>query len=493
MITQKMLTYLTTAPDRVVIKEMDGESYMLHRLKADVEFLAAALEIRIGCCKRKVFGIAMRSCYEWVSTLLAIQRVGGVLLPVPLEFSDDQIGSLLKKASAIFVSDEKTRHRLHKIFPDKRSFIPSELTINCCFDASIQHEELIIPGVVSVIHTSGTTSTPKGVLIRDDAVGRIVDSVMNRLPQTSLHYLSIVPMSLLIEQILGIFIPILSGGTLTILPQGLSEYGSASGNAKQYLNLIASSEPNFLYLPPKLLEEASLILQDQTPQQLFGTNRPHIITGGAKVSLSVLKDLDARGVRIFEAYGLSENSSIVSINSPDERRLGSVGKLLEGIEPLFLNGELLVKTPRLCAGYYNSDATSCDMSDGYMHTGDIAELQDGFLYVTGRKKNVIILSTARNISPEWVESVYRESSLIDDIVVMGEGKSEPCAVILASADETSVRSEMARFEHRLAEYARVYRICMVNDIAGFRSRFYTVTGRPRRAAIEAHYADFIYT
>ena len=492
MITQKMQAYLATAPDRVVIKEMNGRTYTLHELRQDASALADALHARMGDCQRKVFGIAMRSCYEWVSTLLAIQKVGGVLLPVPIEFSDDQIGSLLGKAAAVFVSDAATAHRLQQILPDKPCFVPGQMRADTAQQPWLQEDELLDKGIVSVIHTSGTTSRPKGVLIRDEAVGLLVDNVMKRLPQHPLHYFSIVPMSLLIEQVLGVFIPILSGGTLTLMPAGVAEYGSASGNARQYLELIAPNEPNFLYLPPKLLEEATVLLGSYSPQQLFGSNVPHIITGGAKIPVSVLHELDAKGVEVFEAYGLSENSSIISLNSPAQRQVGSAGKLLDGIVPKFVEGELLVKTPTLCAGYYNADDTACDLSGGYLHTGDIAELRDGFLYITGRKKHVIILSTARNISPEWVENVYKESPLIDDMIVMGEGKDEPCALILSTADESAVRAEMCKLEHRLAEFARVRRIRVIDDISGFRDQFYTVTGRPRRGEIEVRFLETLY-
>ncbi|MBB1608827.1 MULTISPECIES: AMP-binding protein [Pseudomonas] len=492
MISRKMQDYLASAPDRVVIREMNGRTYRLHELRRDVMRLACALEGRMGHCERKVFGIAMRSCYEWIYTLLAIQQVGGVLLPVPIEFSDDQIGSLLGKATAVFVNDERTASRLHNIFPGKSCFIPEHLMNEEVGEAWGQQDELIPAGIVSIIHTSGTTSRPKGVMIRDEAVGLLVDNVMMRLPQQPLHYFSIVPMSLLIEQVLGVFIPVLSGGTLTLMPEGVAEYGAASGNARQYLELIAPNQPNFLYLPPKLLEEANLLLEHCSVEELFGPLRPHIITGGAKIPVSVLEVLDARGVQVFEAYGLSENSSIISLNSPVERRIGSAGKLLDGIEPKLVDGELLVKTPTLCAGYYNADDTACDLSDGYLHTGDIAELRDGYLYITGRKKHVIILSTARNISPEWVESVYKESPVVDDIIVMGEGRDEPCAVVLSTSDQERVREEMARLEHRLADFARVRRIRVIDDIASFRDQFYTVTGRPRRAEIEAHFIDQMY-
>ncbi|CDH24554.1 AMP-binding protein [Xenorhabdus bovienii] len=492
MISKKMQEYLAASPDRVVIKEMNGHSYTLHELRRDASQLALALQKKVGRCERKVFGIAMRSSYEWVYTLLAIQAVNGVLLPVPIEFSDDQIESLLGKASAVFVSDNKTAQRLGRILPNKACFIPAELTEHTISDEWHQEDEIIPEGIVSIIHTSGTTSRPKGVMIRDEAVGLLVDNVIKRLPQKPLHYFSIVPMSLLIEQVLGVFIPILSGGTLTLMPAGVPEYGSASGNARQYLELLAPNQPNFFYLPPKLLEEANTLLDTHTVQDLFGGEHPHIITGGAKIPVAVMEELEAKGVQVFEAYGLSENSSIISLNSPVARRLGSAGMLLDGIEPKFVDGELLVKTPTLCAGYYNTDDTSCDLSDGYLHTGDIAELRDGFLYITGRKKHVIILSTARNISPEWVENVYKESPLIDDIIVMGEGKDEPCALVLSLENKDTVLTEMAKLEHRLAEFARVRRIQLINDISTFRDKFYTVTGRPRRKEIEAHFIETAY-
>jgi len=492
MISQKMRAFLASPTNPVVIKEMDGRQHDLHELRRDVRRLANTLEQHMGDCKRRVFGIAMRSSYEWVYTLLAVQQVGAVLLPVPLEFSDDQIGSLLGKAAAVLVRDTASAERLDAILPGKQIVVPDRLILHVIDGTSHSTDRLIADGIVSIIHTSGTTSKPKGVMIRDDAIGLLVDSVMKRLPQQPLHYFSIVPMSLLIEQVLGIFIPLLSGGTLTLMPKGMPEYGAACGNARQYLEMIAINEPNFLYLPPKLLEETVALLEHRSVERLFGAQLPHVITGGAKIPLTVLQQLQTRGLNVFEAYGLSENSSIISMNSPTERRIGSVGKLLDGIEPRLVDGELLVRTPTLCAGYYNTDDTACDMSDGYLHTGDIAHFQDGFLYITGRRKHVIILSTARNISPEWVESVYKESTLVEDIIVMGEGRDELCAIVLSGAARASVLSEMSRLEHRLATFAQVRRVHVINDISSFRQQFYTVTGRPRRAEIEACFADRLY-
>ena len=489
MISQMLEHHLNNAPDRVVIKEMDGNTHTLHALRDEVERLADKLQATFGNCEGLVFGIAMRSSYPWIAALLAISRLKAVLLPVPIEFSDEQIGSLLNKATAVFVADEAASDRMSRI-------LPGTACIDLGSDSWPEHHsparERIEAGIFGIIHTSGTTSRPKGVKIRDEAVGILVRNVMKRVPQGPLHYLSIVPMSLLIEQVLGIFLPILSGGTLTLMPAGTAEYGSRSGNARDYLQLIERVHPNFLYLPPKLLEEADALLKSGEVQKPFGNKNPHIITGGAKIPVAVLTSLQNFGVNVYEAYGLSENSSIISLNYPGHHRIGSAGPLLDGIEPKFVDGELLVKTPTLCAGYYSSDDTSCDLTDGYLHTGDIAELRDGYLYITGRKKHVIILSTTRNVSPEWVETIYKESPLIDDIVVLGEGRDEPSAIVLSSHQEGDVRAEMTRLEPRLADFARVRRIRVHRDIEGFRRKYYTVTGRPRRQLINDELADSLY-
>ncbi|ALL67626.1 Long-chain-fatty-acid--CoA ligase [Paraburkholderia caribensis MBA4] len=461
-------------------------------LRSDIERIASQLQAAYGPCDGLVFGIAMRSSYAWVATMLAIFRVKAVLLPVPIEFSDDQIASLLNKATAIFVENDVTERRISGILPGMSCLKTDGRAVENWPADGMKAAERIEAGICGIIHTSGTTSKPKGVKIRDEAVGVLVTNVLKRVPAGPLHYLSVVPMSLLIEQVLGVFLPVLSGGSLTLMPKHYVEYGARSGNAQDYLRLIAQASPNFMYLPPKLLEEADTLLNACSRESLFGNCDPHIITGGAKIPASVLKSLDRRGVQVYEAYGLSENSSIISLNHPGHRKIGSAGTFLDGIKPVLIDGELRVRTPTLCAGYYNSDDTSCELTDGYLHTGDLAEIRDGYLYITGRKKHVIILSTARNISPEWVETIYKESPAIDDIIVMGEGREEPAAIVLSTHGEAIVRREMQRLEGRLADFARVRRIRVIREIDLFRKRYYTVTGRPRRQKIECDLAASLY-
>lgn len=488
MIRDRMSEYLRVAPDRPAITEMDGRTHTLHELRENVLVLARHLEQAFGPCDGLIFGIAMRSSYEWVAVMLALAQVKAVLLPVPLEFSDDQIGSLLGKASAVFVAADQAEHRLASLLPQTPRLRPG----NHASWRKGAPGERVEANLFGIIHTSGTTSKPKGVKILDRALGTLVSNVLKRVPDGPLHYLSIVPMSLLIEQVLGVFLPLLSGGSLTLMPAHVPEYGARSGNARTYLELIRRADPNFLYLPPKLLEEADALMTEESQSSSLGKG-VHIITGGAKIPVPVLQSLEDRGVQVYEAYGLSENSSIISMNHPGHRRHGSAGTFLDGIVPRWKDGELLVHTPTLCAGYYNSDDTSCELTDGYLHTGDLAEMRDGYLYITGRKKHVIILSTARNISPEWVESIYKESAFIDDLIVMGEGREQPAAVVLSRYPIDLVRAEMTRLDAKLAEFARVEKVLLIDRIDQFRRDYYTVTGRPRRQLIEDLFAPELYS
>lgn len=195
--------------------------------------------------------------------------------------------------------------------------------------------------------------------------------------------------------------------------------------------------------------------------------------------------------RVFEAYGLSENSSIISLNFRQPNGVSVRPASCSTASVWLVDGELLVRIAYVMRRLLQRRRHGLRSVRWLPAHRDIAELRDGYLYITGRKKHVIILSTARNISPEWVENVYKKL-LVDDMIVMGEGKDEPCAIVLSGAGSDQVRREMERLEHRLADFARVRQIRVIEDIAQFREQFYTVTGRPRRAEIEARFIDQMY-
>lgn len=497
-LSHSIKTILGNCSSQIFVKQIDGRTWSLLDMSKDVTNLIDKLKGQNVALAGKVIGIAMRSSYEWILADFVALVSDAIALPVPLDFSDEQLVSLLEHTDYCLIQDEKTGERLKAILSQQTLILPNG-SLYYKGKKDNKKDQNIEPSVIKIIHTSGTTSRPKGVKIKDEAVRILVKNLLCSVGEPRpLHYLSLVPMSLLIEQVLGIYMPLFSGGTVTLMPKHMREFGGQSDSVENYLALIHRSEPNFIYLPPKLLEASVKKIGKSSVTALFGNTVPHIITGGAKVNIEILKQLANNHIKIYEAYGLSENSSVISINSPEQYKLGTSGKLLPGIEAKFQEGELLIKSPTLCAGYFSKDSTACDFTeDGFLKTGDIAHFdEDNFLCITGRKKHLIILSNARNISPEWVESIFKESRYIDDIIVFGDGMDALAAVVLPESVFPEVFNkipeEIDRLNLKLPTFARIESYVVIENSSSFKQDYFTVTGRPKRSEIFHDYRLFLY-
>lgn len=501
-LSHSIKTILGNCSSQIFVKQLNGRTWSLLDMSKDVTNLIDKLRGQNLALTGKVVGIAMRSSYEWIIADFAALVSDAIALPVPLDFSDEQIFSLLEHTDYCLIQDEKIGERLKTILSQQTLVLPNG---NLYYKGKkvTEKNHNIDSSVIKIIHTSGTTSRPKGVKIKDEAVRILVKNLLCSVGEPRpLHYLSLVPMSLLIEQVLGIYMPLFSGGTVTLMPEEMREFGGQSDNVENYLALIKKSEPNFIYLPPKLLEASIKKIGESSVTTLFGNTIPHIITGGAKVNIEILKQFADNNIKIYEAYGLSENSSVISINSPAQYKLGTVGKLLPGIEAKFEEGELLIKSPTLCAGYFTKDSTACDFTeDGFLKTGDIAHFdEENFLCITGRKKHLIILSNARNISPEWVESIFKESRYIDEIIVFGDGMDTLAAVIVpVSTNEAvsnevfnKVPAEIDRLNLKLPTFARIESYVVIENSGSFKQNYFTVTGRPKRSEIFRDFSLCLY-
>ncbi len=146
--------------------------------------------------------------------------------------------------------------------------------------------------------------------------------------------------------------------------------------------------------------------------------------GNAPISQDILMYMHERGIPIMEGYGLSENTSVVSWNTQTEYRYGTVGRPLNHVQvKLDKYQQLLVKSKSMYLGYTREDPSSCKIdADGWLHTGDIAEIdEDGYIKIKGRKKHVLITTSGRNISPEWVESKYKQLNFVRNVIAYGDG------------------------------------------------------------------------
>lgn len=303
-----------------------------------------------------------------------------------------------------------------------------------------------------IIYTSGTTGAPKGV---QTTFGNMTCQVWGMskilpeiLPHENVNLLSILPMNHLFELTVG-FSTFLNRGSSIFYPQSLKPK-DVLGDMREkkidfmivvpaFMKLLKNTiEAEIRVLPEdeKILFEksyaaAEYITDYSIRRQLFrsilakfGGNFYGFITGGAPLDPSVGEFFERIGIKVFQCYGLSETSPIISVDRGDDRRLMSVGLVLDSydakIDPE--TGELLVKGPSVMKGYYKNPEKTAEVleEDGWLHTGDIGEFDsDGRLYITGRIKNMIVLSGGKKVFPEEVESVLEQNPNFAEVCVFG--------------------------------------------------------------------------
>lgn len=303
-----------------------------------------------------------------------------------------------------------------------------------------------------IIYTSGTTGAPKGV---QTTFGNMTSQVWGMakvlpeiLPHENVNLLSILPMNHLFELTVG-FSTFLNRGSSIFYPQSLKPK-DVLGDMREkkidfmivvpaFMKLLKNTiEADINALPPeeKLLFEksyaaAEYITDYSIRRQLFrsilakfGGNFYGFMSGGAPLDPSVGEFFERIGIKVFQCYGLSETSPIISVDRGDDRKLLSVGLVLDSydakIDPE--TGELLVKGPSVMKGYYNNPEKTEEVlePDGWLHTGDIGEFDsDGRLYITGRIKNMIVLSGGKKVFPEEVEAVLEQNPNFAEVCVFG--------------------------------------------------------------------------
>ena len=342
--------------------------------------------------------------------------------------------------------------------------------------------------IVKITYTSGTTDRPKGVMLSEDTIMSKVESLSRASEANSDdRSLCILPLSTLLENIGGLYVPLYCGASIILLsPQSTGLSGSSQIDHEQLILVILKYRPTAFIIIPQLL--LLLIRLVQSGIQLPDSLR-FIAMGGAPVSRQLLELAAQLKIPVFEGYGLSEAASVVAVNNPTHHRLGSVGKILDSHNVTISDdGEILVKQ-QLFSGYLGQPAVN---SDEFYATGDIGRLdEDGYLYVTGRKKNVINTSFGRNISPEWLEKELETIPSIAQCVVYGHGRPFLVAiVVLRNSSEQGIshlRQALELLNSQLPDYARIKDFIVAQEPFTVNSELLTGTGRPRRLQIYQTY------
>lgn len=343
-------------------------------------------------------------------------------------------------------------------------------------------------GIAKVTYTSGCTGAPKGVCLTLGAMETVAQSLAAATSVEVTRHLCAMPLSTLLENIAGVYTPILLGATCIVPSTRAIGIGYDALDPAAFIASISRTSPHSLILPPELLRVlVAAARRGWSPP----ADLRFIAVGGAAVSAALLDEAAALGLPAYQGYGLSECASVVCLNTPADARRGSVGKPLPHARVrIDEQGQILVRGASM-RGYLGHDVEPPQE----IATGDLGELDaDGYVYVRGRLKNMFITSMGRNVAPEWVESELMRDPNIGQAVVLGEARPRPIALIHPATSAVTaqhIEQAISASRERLPNYAQVHRWARLPRPLSFADGLLTANGRPRRDIVAARYASLI--
>ncbi len=396
----------------------------------------------------KHIAIVGASSYEWIVAYFAAVFSNSVALPLDAGLPDADLVELMERGdiSAVFTDDVKrtaadtwqANATGGQVFALSAYLAEaSALGTVTAADLAKMEEERDPDRICTIMFTSGTTGKSKGVMLSQRNLANNVDSVYTDL-EAGDSLLSVLPIHHAF---------CLSMDWMTALSVGVTV--CVNDSLMHMMRNIKRFEPKMMLMVPLMIETIAKRLKEIDPsvpksivaEQVFGKNLKNISSGGARLDPSYIELFDRFGVKVYQGYGMTECSPVISMNGYRDDRIGSVGKPLANCEVRIKNEEIQVKGSSVMAGYYKMPKeTEETFDEGYLCTGDLGRIdEDGFLYITGRRKNLIILSNGENISPEEMEGQLAVNDLIAEIVVVGNG-NYLTAHIFPDADEVAKKA-----------------------------------------------------
>ncbi len=253
-------------------------------------------------------------------------------------------------------------------------------------------------------------------------------------------------------------------------------------------------------------------------RQLFGERFRHVVSGGAKLPVAVNEFFASLGIQIYEGYGLTETCVATNVNRVGQNKIGSVGPCLEQVQcRIAEDGEILFKGPNIARGYHGRTAATRAAwdSEGWFHTGDLGRLDDqGFLFITGRKKELIVTSGGKKVSPLMIEEKLTASPFISSAVVLGDGRPYCIALVMLDvplvkqwaerrgielapviSDDSNVfahiSSEVAAVNEKLSRFETIKKFAIIDQELTIENGFLTPTFKVKRGMVEKKYASLI--
>ncbi len=564
-------------------EEYQGISY--NEMGEKVNKLALGLA-SFGVKKGDRVSILSENRPEWAISDLAILSLGAVNVPIYPTLTSQQVQYILDNAEAkvVIVSTPDQAAKIdsihknlpflkHMVYIDKvpdpkehMSYFEYVYEKGSAFDKeNPEYFDEVINNIepddpCAIVYTSGTTGDPKGaVLSHKNILSNVKGGLETLYVNQNDLFLSFLPLCHVFERMAGQFCPLYVGATIAYaeniltVPQNMIEvkptiicsvprlFEKMYGRVLEKTNAGSSLKKKIFFWAIKTGKKYAIALQKSKinaflkfkhslasklvfskVQEKVGGNLRFFVSGGAPLSKEIGEFFNAVGVKIFEGYGLTESSPVISVNAEEKFKFGTVGPVLSkgGVEvKIVSDGEIWTKGPHVMQGYFKNPEATKEIvdEDGWLHTGDIGFIdEDGFLTITDRKKNIIVTAGGKNIAPATIENLLITSPLIEQVLVIGDKKKYITALIApnlellesyAKQQDISfdslevlvgkpeivqyVGNEIEKLSSDLARFQKIKHFTLMPKLFTIEDDELTPTLKIKRKFVEKMYADLI--
>ena len=476
--------------EEIAVRQRRGyraESWTYGQIAEGANRLARELEAR-GIGKGDAVLLWGDNSAEWITVFLGCLLCGAVIVPIDHASSKEFAGRVSREVNAKLLFCTSAENDCANI--------PS-IPLESLSAVTARHDSSPYPSPplsrqdpLEIIFTSGTTAEPRGVVISHGNVLANIEPLQTEIQKYlryekfvhPLRFLNLLPLSHVFGQMLGVFIPSLLAGTVVFID---------SLRPVEFMDTIRRERVSVVVAVPRFIESLRREVErheeragkierfrknfDRAEKEHFlrrwwrfrgiharlGWKFWAFISGGAALPQDAEKFWNRLGYAVIQGYGMTETTSLISLNHPFHSTQGSIGKVFPGMEVrVDENGEILVRGENLATAYrQNGQMLSVAEADGWFRTGDIAAKdENGGLYFKGRRKNVIVTPAGMNVYPEDLEKALRAQPGLRDCVVVGlerDGNAEPCAVLLLNGNAGNPAAVIEGANQTLAEYQKM--------------------------------------
>lgn len=384
-------------------------------------------------------GIVSENSYEWITAFMATVNSGNIAVSIDKEMSEKQVHDLLKRSDckAVFVSQnyidlvEKAENIQIINMQKFNEFLEHGKTLIQNGSKEFEEYEIISDNLAAIFFTSGTMGKYKGVMLSNRNIISNINSAC-KLFRLDGNTVSVLPFHHTFGLITAIFMVMNYGKSIFI-----------NQSIKYLQRDILYEKPQTIFLVPMFIENFYNRLKDkENITEFFGGKLKYIICGGAYLEQKYIDFFGKYGINILNGYGITECSPVVSVNRNHCQQNNSVGCILDNFEvKISEDNEILLKGTSVMLGYYKDEIADKEaFCDGWYCTGDIGYVKDNFLYITGRKKNLIILSNGENISAEYLENeIKKYMPYVKEVLVYTQNSTITAEIFSEDTAKTEIQ------------------------------------------------------